>query len=263
MRRKYLGLFGCVITLLLALSIVPAEAQRHHGGHRGPGIVRSPLFFGGYYSPYFLGYSQWYPHPWFGSPAGPLFYPGSPFSSVRLQVSPREATVYVDGYVAGIVDDYDGTFQRLNLVPGHHEIVVHLQGYRALRQSLYLSPGSTHHVRHTLIPLAPGEVADPEPVPRAVPPMFFPPMSGVGGAGTPGSEATRTGTLALRVQPVDATVSVDDEPWRGPSGQNRIVIELAEGMHRVRVEKPGFQSFVVDVDIRRGETTSFSVSLLP
>jgi len=56
---------------------------------------------------------------------------------------------------------------------------------------------------------------------------------------------------------------VDEEPWRGPSGQNRIVIELAEGMHRVRVEKPGFQSFAVDVDIRRGETTSFSVSLLP
>jgi hypothetical protein len=40
------------------------------------------------------------------------------------------------------------------------------------------------------------------------------------------------------------------------------VIQLTEGAHRVRVEKPGFQPFTVDVDVRAGETTSFNVSLL-
>ena len=263
MRFKHRVVFGFA-ALVLALSSIPAEAQRRHGGYRGPVVVvPSPLLFGGYYHPYYMGYQQWYPYPGFGVPFGGGFYPGSPYASVRLQVSQRDAVVYVDGYVAGIVDDYDGTFQRLSLIPGQHEIAVHLPGYRTLRLNVYLSPQSTHHIRHTLIPLAPGEVADPEPVPRVVPPMFFPPMSGVGGTGAPGSEAARTGTLALRVQPGDASVSVDDEPWRGPSGQNRIVIELAEGTHRVRVDKPGFQSFAVDVDIRSGETTSFSVSLLP
>ena len=69
------------------------------------------------------------------------------------------------------------------------------------------------------------------------------------------------GSLTLRVQPVDATVLVDGEPWRGPQAQDRLVIQLAEGPHRVRMEKPGFQSFAVDVDVRAGETTSFNVSL--
>ena len=41
------------------------------------------------------------------------------------------------------------------------------------------------------------------------------------------------------------------------------MIQLAEGAHRVRIEKPGFQTFAVDVDVRAGETTSFNVSLLP
>jgi hypothetical protein len=30
----------------------------------------------------------------------------------------------------------------------------------------------------------------------------------------------------------------------------------------VRIEKPGFQTFAVDVDVRAGETVSFNVSLL-
>ena len=75
-------------------------------------------------------------------------------------------------------------------------------------------------------------------------------------------EGARVGTLALRVQPSDATVLVDGEPWKGPQTQERVVIQLAEGTHRVRVEKSGFQPFAVDVDVRAGETTSFNVSLL-
>jgi hypothetical protein len=34
-------------------------------------------------------------------------------SSLQLQVTPRETEVFVDGYFAGRVDDFDGRFQRL------------------------------------------------------------------------------------------------------------------------------------------------------
>jgi hypothetical protein len=84
----------------------------------------------------------------------------------------------------------------------------------------------------------------------------------------PGPEAARgprsadVGALALRVQPGDASVFVDGEPWRGPQTLDRLVIQLPAGSHRVRVEKPGFQTFTVDVDVRAGETASFNVSLL-
>ena len=65
--------------------------------------------------------------------------------------------MFVDGYAAGVVDDYDGVFQRLRLVPGPHEIVIYHPSHRTLRQNIYYNPGSTHTIRHTLDPLLPGE----------------------------------------------------------------------------------------------------------
>ena len=52
-------------------------------------------------------------------PWGPYGYPpyrGYAWIPARrsgIEVKPKEAEVYVDGYYAGIVDDFDGTFQRL------------------------------------------------------------------------------------------------------------------------------------------------------
>jgi hypothetical protein len=252
-RHKSLVIFGTT-TLLLALFALPADAQRRHGGRGGPVFVRSPLLFGSsYYPSYYFGLGQWYPHPVFGFPPG--LFVRDHFSDIRLQIPQREALVYVDGFAAGIVDDFDGVFQRLQVVPGHHEIVVYLQGHRTLRQNLYLNPRSTHTIRHTLVPLAPGEAAEPQPVPRAIPP----PVTAAPYPSRP--DAAPMGTISLRVQPGDASVYIDGELWRGPQGQDRLVIQLDEGSHRVRVEKDGFQSFSVDVDVRAGETTSFNVTL--
>lgn len=52
----------------------------------------------------------------------PPAYP--PDSSLRLQVSPKETEVFVDGYYAGTVDDFDGMFQRLHLERGEHEVAL-------------------------------------------------------------------------------------------------------------------------------------------
>jgi len=270
-RHKSLVILGCA-TVMFAVSTIPAQAQRRHharGGHVTV-IRHSPLlwgggFYGGYYNPYYFGLGQWYPypHPVFGFPPG--MYPHDGAVSLRLQVTPREASVYVDGYAAGVVDDYDGVFQRLRLVPGPHEIVIYHPGHRALRQNIYYTPGSTHTIRHTLDALSPGETPEPQPVPRALP--VYPGVPGQPGVppvteGNRAPDGARAGTLSLRVQPGDATVLVDGEPWRGPQTQDRLVIQLAEGPHRVRIEKPGFQTFAVDVDVRAGETSSFNVSLL-
>jgi hypothetical protein len=268
-RHRNLVILGCA-TVFLALSTFPAEAQRYHRGGRVTVIRHSPLlwgggFYGGFHHPYYMGFGPWYPYPYPGFGFPPGIYPTDSAVSLRLQVTPREASVYVDGFAAGVVDDYDGVFQRLRLVPGPHELVIYHPGYRTLRQHIYYNPGSTHTVRHTLDQLQPGEVQEPQPVPRALPPRpGMPAPTNV----LPGADAgqapagVRLGTLALRVQPADATVLVDGEPWRGPETQDRLVIQLAEGPHRIRVEKPGFQAFAVDIDVRAGETTSFNVSLL-
>ena len=65
------------------------------------------------------------------------------------------------------------------------------------------------------------------------------------------------------MQPGDATVLVDGESRRGPEPGERLMIQVSEGPHHVRVEKNGFQPFAVDVDVRAGETASFTVTLVP
>jgi PEGA domain-containing protein len=83
-------------------------------------------FFGGYYDP-------WY-DPWYGA------YPGysggyqttSDEGALRLKIKPKNAEVYVDGYFEGVVDDFDGLFQKLHLDPGVHRIEVRAAGYETL-----------------------------------------------------------------------------------------------------------------------------------
>ena len=78
MRHKSLVILGCA-AFVLALSIVPAEAQRRHRGGRVTVIRHSPLLWGGgfhtgFYRPYYFGFGQWYPYPSpvFGYPPGIL-----------------------------------------------------------------------------------------------------------------------------------------------------------------------------------------------
>ena len=79
---------------------------------------------GGHLSVFFnLGSGYRYGSPYYGRVyGGPVsLYGGGGrlnYGDVRLQVRPRGAAVYVDGYYAGVVDDFDGVFQRLTLVVG-------------------------------------------------------------------------------------------------------------------------------------------------
>ena len=47
-------------------------------------------------------------------------------------MKPGDAQVYVDGYFSGLVDDFDGMFQKLNLEVGVHHIEVRADGYETL-----------------------------------------------------------------------------------------------------------------------------------
>ncbi len=203
-------------------------------------------------------HAQWFPYPY----PGPVFgFPhGRGAASVRTQVTPRDTQVFVDGYAAGMVDDFDGVFQRLQLVPGQHEVTLYLPGYRTYREHVYLNPGASHNIRHTMVAHAAGEADEPPPVPLA-PPM---PGGGVppGSIVPPPSQASRYGVLSLRVQPGDANVVIDGEAWRGSQMQERMAVQLGEGRHRLQIDKAGFQTFSGDVDVRAGETTNLNVSLL-
>jgi PEGA domain len=222
------------------------------------------FFYGPYYSPFWGFYGQYPvgpygPYPYYG----PVFYDNT--GSARLQVSPRNAQVYVDGYFVGVADDFDGTFQRLHVEAGEHELQFYLEGHRPFSQKVLFGRDSTLKVTHVMQPLGPGETSGPLPTPdpaRRVQP------SGGGGGQRPGvpsrpdpGDQSTFGSLLLRVRPVDADVFVDGESWTAPEGQDQFVIEVAEGPHRIEVRKEGYQTYSTTVRVRRGETVRLNVSL--
>jgi hypothetical protein len=59
-------------------------------------------------------------------------YGGQQMGSIRLKVKPSNAAVFVDGYYAGTVDDFDNSFQKLSIALGKHRIEISAPGYQPL-----------------------------------------------------------------------------------------------------------------------------------
>ena len=58
-----------------------------------------------------------------------------------MRVTTRDAQVFVDGYYAGIVDDFDGILQSLRLESGGYHIELRLPGYESETFDVYVAPG--------------------------------------------------------------------------------------------------------------------------
>jgi hypothetical protein len=105
--KTFVTFFALAVIALIA-SATPTQAQGYHGHSHvvvtGGYYYANPYFFAGYGYPY-----PWAPYPPYG------YYGFDPDASLRIEVTPRDAEVYVDGYYAGTVDDFDGTFQRLHI----------------------------------------------------------------------------------------------------------------------------------------------------
>lgn len=268
-----------VATLIIVATAWPSPAAAQFRRGRRATVIVGGFYATPYWDPFWSPY--FYPSHWGVYPSRVVGW-GRDEASVRVQVTPREAQVFVDGYYAGIVDDFDGTFQRLHVDRGDHEITLYFEGYRTVRQRVYLSTDSTYKIKYTMERLGPGEtaekpiVAPPPAAPRAQGPQAPPPYG-------PGERAPReprepreprgpdvwrepgmrgpSGAIAIRVQPGNAEIYVDGERWQGPDTQDRLVIELPEGTHRVEVRKEGFDRFTANVQVRRGETSTLNVTL--
>ena len=62
---------------------------------------------------------------------------------MRFKVNLKDAEVYVDGYYAGIVDDFDGLWQQLRLDDGGYHIEVRKPGMDTLTFDVRVQPGRT------------------------------------------------------------------------------------------------------------------------
>jgi hypothetical protein len=177
-------------------------------------------------------------------------------SSLQLQVTPRETEVFVDGYLAGRVDDFDGRFQRLHIQPGEHELTLYLDGHHKVTQTILVRPRSSFRIRYEMTPLAAGEAPEARPSAPARPPA---PPDALG-RDRDAARGEGYGSIAIRVQPSDAEVLIDGQRWDGASGR-ALVVQLAAGSHGIEVRKDGYRSYSSQVEVRSGETSPINISL--
>ena len=123
------------------------------GYHYGYGY---PYGYGGLglfgYDPYGFGYG----HHYWGAP----YYVSvddqyederdRTIGSLRLRASPEHARVYVDGALAGTVDDFNGFSNHLELEQGVHHIELRADGYEVYSTEVDVEAGKTLTERASL-----------------------------------------------------------------------------------------------------------------
>ena len=264
MTSTRISVFALAAAFTVAATLIPdtADAQGRRGVRQAPrrgGVVVGAYYRPLYYNPFFYD-PFWYPYRygWYPPPYGyNQFYDQN--ASLRVQVEPKEAEVFVDGGYAGTVDDFDGIFQRLHLEPGEHEVALYLTGYRTETRKIFLQPNGTFNIKHTLEALPAG--APPEPRPVVSTPPAQPRARQARAPRARNSADANFGGIAIRVQPADADVLIDGERWEGPADDEALVIQVAPGAHRIEVRKEGYRSYTAEVDVRAGETAPINVSL--
>lgn len=96
-----------------------------------------------------------------------------PYGYLRLDVEPGDAEVYVDGYYAGVADDFLGTGVTSALEPRPHRVELRAAGFETIVFDVRPRPGATIAFRRQLrkieahpAPVAPAAVTAPPAAPR-------------------------------------------------------------------------------------------------
>ena len=138
--------------------------RRYYGGASGFGYyLYDPWSWYGWGWPGYAAYGGWgwgnyygyggYAGGYYGSYGaygGPY---GWAIGGVRLKVDQRDAEVYVDGYYAGTVNDFDGLWQQLRLDDGDYQIEVRKPGFETLVFDVRILPGRTITYRGDMVPV--------------------------------------------------------------------------------------------------------------
>jgi hypothetical protein len=261
-------------------------------------------YFGGFYHPYSYGYG----------------YPGSYYrnyylADIRTEVKPQDARVYLDGDYVGVVDDFDGWWQRLEVPPGRHRLTFRAPGFAPYVVDVRVYPGRDAHIKYDLR-RGEDQIADLE--------MRLPrddrdfdeyddrdryrrrdsyrnredrdryqrrdrdryendrdrkyddrdrqyddrdrqydekPYFGEQ-EGRRERDSNRR-TFTLDIEPSDATVYVDGNYYgtANDNGGPKLQILLQEGVHRIEVVRPGYNSFSQDITVSRNGENRLAITL--
>jgi len=241
----------------------------------GYGYYYNP--YDSWYSPYYYTGSYGYSPSYYRRTRGYGSYRDS--GSLRIIVDPNKTRVYVDGYYAGIVDDFDGILQRLNVPPGRHDITLKLEGYRTQHFKVYVPVDDTIKIHFDMV-RGTGEATSDQ---FAGVPADYARVEDMNDRDErrrdedyddgrydrrddgryegrdDGRDQGDTGSVRLQINPRDASVYVDGE-FRG-SGRQATNLRLRPGRHRIEVVRPGFRTVEREVDVQAGQSTDVEFEL--
>jgi hypothetical protein len=243
----------------------------------------SPYYYSRYpsrsyywYRPYYWG---WYGVPYYDFYWDSGYYSGGGYyrdgyyrdnyryretGSIRTLVDPERTKVYVDGYYAGTVDDFDGMFQRLYVAPGRHDISFKLDGYRTHVVKVFVTADHTVKIRHDMAKgmgedsvedLTGGRQDEPYRMSADRPDRDDAAMR----REDERRDARDSGTLRLEVQPSDASIYVDGEFYGNARRSSSLT--LAPGRHRIEVVRPGYRTVEREIEVRPGRSESVAIDL--
>jgi hypothetical protein len=144
----------------------------------------------------------------------------------------KTSGVWIDGKYVGYLGELWGP-KRILLIPGDHQLVVRQAGYKDFTETLTVEPKEL----------------------LAVPVKME--------KNTSDTWPTVTAQLKVDVQPDRAAVFVDDR-FLGHAGELGGAFHsmlLSPGMHKIKVELPGYQSFETDVNLVAGQKSVVKTNL--
>jgi PEGA domain-containing protein len=144
----------------------------------------------------------------------------------------QDAGVWIDGNYVGYLKELKGK-KKIVLLPGQHEVVVRQSGYLDNVQKVLVQPGEKRLVSVKL-----------EMAPHA-------------------SQPNVTAKLKLSIKPKRAAVFLDEKYVGHASefGGRFRSMEISPGKHKIRVELPGYRTFVTEVDLLANQETEVKTEL--
>ena len=144
----------------------------------------------------------------------------------------KTSGVWIDGQYVGYLSELKGA-KKIMLLPGDHELSVRQGGYQDFTRKIVIEP--------RLILTVPVKM-------QRAPDAIWPSV---------------TAELKVDVQPDRSAVFVDDK-FQGHAGElgGHHSMLLSPGMHRIKVELPGYQSFESDVNLVAGQKSVVKTDLV-
>ena len=174
-------------------------------------------------------------------------------STIRLDISPDDAQVFVDRHFSGPVSQFGGRFKSLSLHAGPHLIEIRKAGLRSLALEVMLYPGQNVTLSRAMRPGGPGELSGSEAevtVPSFDEGAFLPAADG------------RSGELRFDVKPKDAEIYADGfylgivDDFNGSQH-----MMLTQGTHHLVLKRDGYQTIEANVTIESDRPLTYRTAL--